>query len=188
MKREMYNDICTGNSHSISKHINGNIIEDYKDNDTDDDLSTDISNPLITAQDGDDIDGVKVKQKDKGMYLQFADGKTDGPYQKIEYNKDEIYCTVIFNLAYKYERDGLLASMGSILGYYAYIKKFIEEHIEAYKRFKQANRQFERGMYITDPQRWSLFQIDYRSQKQRALTENARNYNVARDKELVTQY
>lgn len=187
MKREMYNDICTGNSHSISKHINGNIIEDYKDNDTEDDLSTDISNPLLTAKDGDEIDGVKVSQKKKGMYLEFQDGTTDGPYQKIEYNQDEIYCTIIFNLAYKYERNGLLGSIGSSLAYYTYIKQFIETHTEAYKKFKEANKQFEKDMYITHPQRWSLFQIDYRSQRRQALATNARNYSTD-DKKLVQLY
>lgn len=166
MTREIYNDTNV-KSGSIKKDIIiGNIIEDYKENNDNDGIGV-----LTTAQDGELIHGARaVKTTKKGSeqwYLEFQDGKQDGPYQKIEYDSEYIYCTILFSLAYRYELNGLLNGVSSEYGYYAYIKKFIEEHKEDYQKYKDANSALLNAGYISKAQRWALMELDYRHQRQR---------------------
>lgn len=169
MKREIYNDM-TAKSGNIKKEvIVANIIEDYKENN-----DIDSTGDLTTAQDGELIYGTRATMSTKNgkeeWYLEFQDGKKDGPYQKIEYDKEHIYCTILFSLAYRYELNGLLSGIGSSLGYYAYIKKFIEEHKDAYLQYKEANQQMLKLYSISKAQQFALTELDYRHQRRRALS------------------
>ena len=168
MTREMYRDAYVRSSVSVNKHIIGNIIENYKDNNDNDSYyedSDDASAVLTTARDGELIHGTRASQKDDGWYLEFQNGKTDGPYQQIEYDANYLYCTIIFGLAYRYELSGLLSGVGSQYGYYAYLRQFVEEHKDEYQKFKMANAQFDRNGYFSKYQRASLFELDYRRQR-----------------------
>lgn len=177
MTREIYHDTCA-RSGSIKKDIIiGNIIEDYKENNDNDGIGV-----LTTAQDGELIHGARaIKTTKKGSdywYLEFQDGKKDGPYQKIEYDREYIYCTILFSLAYRYELNGLLQGIGSEYGYYAYIKKFIEEHKEEYQKYKDANQQLLKAYSINKAQQYALAELDYRHQRaRRREVVRAEHYN-----------
>lgn len=183
MTREIYNG--ANHTGSIKKDIiTGNIIENYKENNDND--STDV---LTTAQDGELIHGARaIKTTKKGSdywYLEFQDGKKDGPYQKIEYDREYIYCTILFSLAYRYELNGLLQGIGSEYGYYAYIKKFVEDHKEEYDRYKSAQGNLLNAYSIGKAQRYALFERDYYHQRQqyeekrsrRAMSKASQHYN-----------
>lgn len=165
MTREIYND-KSANSGNIKKEIVAHIIEDYKEN-----SDIDSTGELTTAQDGELIYGVRATMSEKNgkeeWYLEFQDGKKDGPYQQIEYDNKYIYCTIIFDLAYKYELNKLLTGVGSMLGYYAYVNKFIEEHKEEYLKYKQANYQMLK--MCSKAQRFALAELDWRHQLKRSV-------------------
>ena len=90
MTREMYRDASVSINTSVNRHIIGNIIERYKDNSDNNenylDDSSDASAVLTKAQDGELIYGARALEKDDGWYLDFQNGKVDGPYQQIEYD------------------------------------------------------------------------------------------------------
>ena len=166
MTREMYRDVSVAVNTSVNRHIIGNIIERYKDNSDNNenylDDSSDASAVLTRAQDGELIYGARALEKDDGWYLDFQNGKVDGPYQQIEYDAEYLYCTIIFGLAYRYELSGLLSGVGSQYGYYAYLRQFVEKHKEEYIKFKRAND------FGNKYQRAALFESDYRAQRRRA--------------------
>ena len=174
MKREVYTNGANTNISERAKQniIVSNIIDDYKENNDNSNLGE-----LTTAYDGELIYSARaVKNYEKGQeqwFLEFPNGHQDGPYTKIEYNQDSIYCTILFSLAYRYELSGLLKGVGYEFGYYAYIKKFIEEHKEAYDKYKKANEQLIRAYSITKAQRMALAELDYRQQRLRADNQNA---------------
>ena len=169
MTREMYGGTYVSprieTLPSVKKHIIGNIIERYKDNnDSDEYVSDDVDDHLSIAQDGEIINGVKVAQKDDEWYLRFQDGKVDGPYQQIEYDSDYLYCTIIFGLVYRYELNGLLSGVGSQYRYYGYLKQFVEKHKDDYEKFKRANYEMSYNKFLRR-KRASLFELDYRRQR-----------------------
>lgn len=173
MKREVYTNGAKASISDSAKQniIVSNIINNYKDNNDNSNLGE-----LTTAYDGELIYGARaVKDYEKGQekwYLEFPNGKQDGPYTKIEYNQEHIYCTILFSLAYRYELSGLLKGVGYEFGYYAYIKKFIEQHKEEYDKYKKANEQLIRAYSITKAQRMALAELDYRQQRARANNQN----------------
>ena len=165
MTREMYRDARVVSNKSVNNHIIGNIIERYKDSNDNDSYfedSLDASSVLRTAEDGELIYGTRVSEKDDGWYLEFQDGKLDGPYQQIEYDANNLYCTIIYGLAYQYELSGLLNSAISEFGYFAYLKQFVSQHKDDYEKYKKARHVDNRYGLISKYQRAALFELDYR--------------------------
>ena len=175
-----YVKVCT------NSQVIGNIIESYKGNNDDsnhyESSGDDASSVLTTARDGELIYGARALKKEDGWYLDFQNGKADGPYQEITYDAQYLYCTIIFGLAYRYELSGLLNGVGSQYGYYAYLKQFIKEHKDDYEKFKEANLRYERMYSISKYQRGALFELDYRRQRRLAY-HNRQHYVTANNQE-----